>query len=236
MWNLKYVVRNVNDMYNYAKENSLKLLSDYSADFWQDYITNSEEYDKIFKRMFKTYVYYDQDITGDNPIEDVTEEFIDAVKGFLFVNRKRFEELYKLYTTEEEINPYYNQYLKQTRSGSRNVFAESELGARTDSSTLTSGSRTDTTVNQVMAFNSTDFVDANKQTNTKGQEIDSTSDTKGAETDTQKVNEETGNVIIMEGATSNITENARRFKDMWSGYEFYTYIFKEICKEFLLIK
>ena len=236
MWNLNYVVRNVNDMYNYASQNSLKLLSDYSAEFWADYNENYEEYDKIFKRMFKSYVYYDQDITGDNPVSDVTEEFIDAVKGFLFINNKRFSELYKLYVSEEELNPYYNQYIRQTRTGSRLLESESVLGSRTDSSSVTSGQRTDTSTNQVMTFNSADFVDASKVTNAKGQEIDSTSATKGSETDTQEVNETSGGTVIMQGATSSITDNARKFKDMWSGYEFYTYIFKEICKEFLLIK
>ena len=68
------------------------------------------------------------------------------------------------------------------------------------------------------------------------QQIDSTSATKGSETDTQEVNETSGGTVIMQGATSSITDNAKKFKDMWSGYEFYTYIFKEICKEFLLIK
>ena len=87
-----------------------------------------------------------------------------------------------------------------------------------------------------MTFNSTDFVDASKVTNAKGQEIDSTSATKGSETDTQEVNETSGGTVIMQGATSSITDNAKKFKDTWSGYEFYTYIFKEICKEFLLIK
>lgn len=236
MWNLNYVVRNVNDMYNYASQNSLKLLSDYSAEFWEEYVDNYEEYDKIFKRMFKSFVYYDQDITGDNPVEDVTEEFIDAVKGFLFINDKRFTELYRLHIAPFIASPYYNQYITQTKTGYRNIDSVSNSGEREDETSATAGQRTDTNTNQVMSFNSANFVDASKNSLIKGSETDSSTFTKGSQEDTQDIDETNGHTITMQGATTNPMEIAKKYKDMWSGYEFYSYIFKEICKEFLLIK
>ena len=42
-------------MYKYANANSLLLLSDFNATFWQDYIANHTRYDKLFRRLYYNF-------------------------------------------------------------------------------------------------------------------------------------------------------------------------------------
>ena len=60
----------VNDMYIYAKEISLPLLSNFNSAFWGAYVTNYETYDKYFMQKYKTFMYYQQDpFSEENTIE-----------------------------------------------------------------------------------------------------------------------------------------------------------------------
>ena len=82
----------VAQMYEYAKSNNLELLSMFNADFWNDYITNSDRYDLLFKRKYKHFRYFDQDAySEDNTVEKVTREFIEEVYNHLGENKKRYE-------------------------------------------------------------------------------------------------------------------------------------------------
>lgn len=214
MWNLDYVVRDIKDLYDYAHANNLTLLPTINYDFWEEVNDNTLIYDKSFKRMYSSYVYFDQDITGDNPVSVVYNDFYNSVCEFLILNEKRFSELYKIESVESTISPFYNQYIQQTRTGTRNASASNVLGIRTDR-----------TVQDGMAFNSADFVDK-----------EGVSFTKGSETDTNTLNETIGNTLITQGSNSNPIDNVEKYKDFWSHYDFYNYIFKEISKELLLIK
>ena len=262
MLNNRYVIRDVNDMYLYAEENNLPLLSDYIAedathDFWNDYTTNHEEYDKIFRRLYKHFRYFDQDIDGDNPVADVTQDFIDAVKGHLMLNDKKYTMLYLLHVNNTVLDPYNDYKITETKQGARNVDTElvsgertdettDVAGARQDSTNNTYGQRTDVTTDQIMAYNSATFVDNAKSTSEKGAETDSASFSKGSQTDTssfskgeqtdtQSIDETNSHTITVTGAKENQSKNMREYADTWSRYEFYSYIFRKISEDLLLV-
>ena len=86
--------KTVSEMYNYAKANDIKLLSDFDADFWEDYVANYDKYDGVFKRLYKSFVYFEQ--LDDEDIEDVVEDFTQAVEGHLMINEKKYSELYRM--------------------------------------------------------------------------------------------------------------------------------------------
>lgn len=262
MFNNRYVIRDVNDMYLYAEENNLPLLSDYIAedathDFWNDYTTNYEEYDKIFRRLYKHFRYFDQDVSGDNPVSEVTAEFIDAVKGHLMLNDKRYTMLYLLHVNNTSLDPFNDYKITETKQGARNVASEivsgeredttvDIAGARQDSTNNTYGARTDTVTDQIMAYNSSQFVDNAQSTTVKGSETDTSAFSKGSETDnstytkgeqtdTQELDETNSHTITVTGAKENQSKNMRQYTDTWSRYEFYSYIFRKIAEELLLV-
>ena len=51
-------MKTVNDMFNYAKQNNLKLLSEFEADFWQEYMQNSDKYDMLFRRSYFSFKFF----------------------------------------------------------------------------------------------------------------------------------------------------------------------------------
>lgn len=240
-WSLTKTVKDVKDMYEYAKENNLPLLSDFesselTSDFWDDYKDNFADYDKVFYRMFKSYRYFNQEVDEDNPIADVTADFIDAVYGHLMMNDKKYSMLYKAHTaTTTDMNPYYDYYMTHSSEGGRTVEGEYVSGTRTDESENVSGQRTDTTTNQVMAYNSSTFVDESKSTYVKGAETDTNEYSKGQQTDTNNVEETNSVESTTKGIRNNPTKNMEQYRKVWTYYEFYLYIFKEIAKDLLLI-
>lgn len=262
MYNCNYVIRDVNDMYKYAEENNLPLLSDYVSEnvehnFWGDYVQNYDEYDKIFRRLYKHFRYFDQDIDGDNPVEDVTEDFIDAVKGHLMLNDKKYTMLYLLHVDDTALDPFNDYNLTETKQATRSADSEMVSGERTDTSEDVSGARTDTTsenygmrtdtsTDQTMAFNSATWVDSSRnnfqkgsETDTsnygKGQQTDNSEYVKGEQTDTHEVDETSSHTIHITGAKENQSKNMREYMDTWSRYQFYEYIFRKISEDLLLV-
>ena len=49
---------NVKDMYDYSVENNLKLLSNYSANFWTYYNNNHNYFDSFFSIFLPMIPYY----------------------------------------------------------------------------------------------------------------------------------------------------------------------------------
>lgn len=217
---------NVEDMYKYAKQNSLKLLSDYPADFWIDYISNYDKYDKQFMRMYKSYRYYMQNpYDKDNEtIADITDDFIEAVYMHLKMNNKKYTELYKLNVLNDSTISPLDDY-SMTEIMDRTIVN----GAREDSNDETLGTKTDTSTNQIEGFNSTDFDDSNKTTNVYGQQLNGNTFNKGEQENTDDY------TLTKKGSMNNPYENINKFKSVWNNYEFMNYIFKNICADLLLV-
>lgn len=229
---------NVEDMYKYAKQNSLELLSDYSADFWADYVSNYQDYDKQFMRMYRSYRYYMQNpYDKDNEtLADITEDFIDAVKMHLKMNDKKYSELYRMNVLNDSTLSPLNDYdITETMDGTKMYAGTYVDGQRSDSKSDTLGSRTDTVVQQIEGFNSSDFSNSDKSTDTTGQQLNSGSSTKGQQTNTDNHVEDNDYTLTKTGHVQNPYETLRKFKAVWSDFDFMNYIFKEICADLLLV-
>ena len=123
----------VNDMYKESSSKDAMLLSSYTSDFWSDYRTNYKHYDKLFRRMFKSFKYFLQE--DDETISDITTNFTDDVYNHLLINNKRYSELFRIHVIDDNnysLTDNYNITETMNKDSSNN-------------STNTYGERTDTT-------------------------------------------------------------------------------------------
>lgn len=244
-WSMEKTVKTVWDMYQYCKENNIPLLSSFNSSALTDYMDFYADHQAVmdlrFAKMFKDYRYYDQDIDGENDIAEVTDAFIDEVIGFFLVNDTKLALKFRI--EDDLINSTTATYnfmndinITETKEGERTLDREYVSGAREDSSGSTQGARSDTTTNQVKAFNSSTFVDSSKTTYSKGAEEDSSSYNKGEQTDTEGVTGNESHTIVTKGSRGNASANIEKYNKTWSTYEsFWNYVFKEIARELLLV-
>lgn len=273
-------MKTTHEIYKYNKDNSLKMLSDYPSDFWEEYRTNHDKYDKVFDRMFMSFKYCFQN--EEEEIVDVANNFREDVYNHLLMNDKKYSELFRVQvipdtnysltdnydvteTMDKDISDNNdNVYGARTDTveeteGSRNDSASETEGERTDSRTLDVGSQSDDTTHSVAPYDTTAFHNESKDEElkgsrhdtedmvkgeqynytsmTKGSQFNETESVKGSQTDNldRTYTEDytlhrKGNIGVM--TVSDMLKKHKQFWDMWG---FYEYIFKEICKELLLI-
>ena len=276
--------KTVDDMYKYSSTHTTPLLSNYDAEFWNDYIENYTVYDRLFRRMFKSFRPFMQE--PDETIAEITTEFTADVYGHLMLNRKKYEELYRVFVIQDENLPIdnnvdltetleretsdtgditYGEREDETErvSGSRtDTISRSEsIGQRIDSEENSIGQQTDTDTKETYAFNSNAFqndikntlqkgaredeksITKGSQSNTsggtdvKGQQTDTDTFTKGSQVDSRDLAGTESYTKTIKGIDGKISmmRAIGQFKDFWTKYDFYEYIFKEICKELLLV-
>lgn len=104
------------------------------------------------------------------------------------------------------------------------------IGERTDTSETVVGAQSNST-------NSTIGSQSNTKTTQQGAQSNSRQFTKGAQTDTSTGSGTEEYTLTRKGniGVKTATEVMNEHKDFWSIWEFYTFIFKEICAELLLV-
>lgn len=210
--------KTVKEMYEVTKSAGTPLLSNFNDVFWNDYIEHYTELDRYFARRYRSFRYFAQE--ESDTIEVVTQNFTSSVYEHLLVNKKRYEELYRVQSVND--NDYmlldnYNVNTSITKEGSGN-------------GSIVSGEREDKIYNTTMVspFDSENFYN------------DTTSDgstRKGSETDTTTnaynetvTSSKKGNIGVQTGA-----DMLGKHTDYWKNFDFYNLIFSEIAKELLLV-
>lgn len=252
------MLKTVKDMYESAVLKDTALLSTYGGDFWNEYIQNHKEYDRLFMRMFKSFIYFLQD--GSESIDVVLTNFIEDVKLHLMVNSKKYSELYRTYivndadymlldnyNVKESMNKQ-NSYEGNDVLGKRDDITNDTIGAITTNTTSTIGEQTNSEIKKVSPYDSNSFnnesgTDSNFGTRsdsgntTTNEHTDNLTFTKGQQTDSHSNNStesyeltRKGNIGVQTGA-----DMLKKHDNFWTSYEFYTMIFKDICKELLLV-
>lgn len=231
---MPYKWYDVREMYDDAKSNARPLLSSYDKAFWSEYILNYARYDKLFRNMYKSFRYYDQNPFDNTTIGDITDEFIDAVYLHLMANDKKYSELFKLYQLNDQ-NMLNDFYVEEITSGGKTTNGSYVGGSRTDTTEDVYGAKSGVQENKIAAFNSTDYVKNNKTEYSDDTYTDTGQYVKGSQTDTEHREEVANNTTTTRGFKDNPSKNAREFIKTWNSYEFYLYIFKQIAKELLLV-
>lgn len=238
MWNLNYVVRDVDDMYNYAVANNLTLLPVSVYDFWEDYADNSSQYDRLFRRMYINYKYFDQNIHDDNPVSRVLQDFKDAVDDLFLMNHDKYDELYKikLASLDIDISPFNDYKMTETGTGTDGYTKDYTFGEREDESSRQTPPLTTTTTNEKMAYDSNSFINDSKSTTSSLGYTILSDFTKGEQTD---IEHKTGTSVTNKSTTgvrNNPYDNLSKANKYWDTYDLYKKIFADICKELLLVK
>lgn len=251
------------DIYKYDKASGTKMLSgfvssDTDNDFWAEYRTNYERYDAVFNRMFNSFWYFMQ--LPDDTLDDVADEFTQAVYDHLLMNDKKYSELYRIQVIPNEDYSLTNNYDVTevlSREGSENN--DNIYGQRIDTASFTEGEQstgttnnigeqTNTTTNKVSPYDSSEFNNNDQSVLVNGVRIDSidvlmgsrldtSSNTKGQQTDDLNKTFTEDYTLTKKGniGVQTATDMIDKHKKFWSIWEFYEYIFKEISKDLLLI-
>ena len=210
--------KTVKEMYEVTKVAGTPLLSNFNDTFWNDYIEHYTELDRYFARRYRSFRYFAQE--ESDTVEVVAQNFTSSVYEHLLINKKRYEELYRVQSVND--NDYmlldnYNVNTSITKEGAGN-------------GSIVSGEREDKIFNttKVSPFDSENFYN------------DTTSDgstRKGSETDTTNnaynetvTSTKKGNIGVQTGA-----DMLGKHTDYWKNFDFYNLIFSEIAKELLLV-
>lgn len=184
-------IQTINDMYKYTKKNNMTLLSDFSGEFWKDYRDNYTIYDRFFRTRYKSFYYFDQDISADISVN--VDEFREDINAFLYTNRRNYADLYALYINDVTLdNVALGSTVIERKKGDNTHESENEYGERNDTVTATKGSFHDTTVR-----------DSN---NVYGERTDTETVTKDSFTDTTKKDtpEYVNSVVETKGAHKDV--------------------------------
>lgn len=252
-----------NQLYQYAKAENEPLLGENNFDFFQPYLTAFNVFDRYFRDKFLNWFYwisFDDNVTTASMYED----FVEAVQAHLTINQKRYSELYRVQVLAANAYDIVNNYdlteshsTSRSESGSNTSGAREDStsgtatdGARSDSATTNAGAQTTTETNQIEGFNSSDFTDADKKTIAAGAHSDSTSVSKGSQTNTNSttVNKgaQTDNHSLTGSETISITRKGnigvQTAADvigghirLWTEFDFYKMVFDEIAKNYLIL-
>lgn len=246
MWKCENVQRTVKDLYDWQQSHGTVgqeryLLSNFTSivnptdDFWKNYRDNHLYYDWYFARRYRNFRYYGQDVEGENPTEQVYLDWVDEIYTYLMANDKKYSELYRIELMENTASPMADYHITESRSGTRNLEAEYVSGAREDRSSSTYGPGTNTRIDSTKAFNSSTFVEVDKSVDSSASRTDSGSVNKGAQTDSETRDYTEGQTATITGSKHNPSEALEKYKEVWNGFSFYTMIFEDFCKEFLLV-
>lgn len=227
---------NVKQMYSVSKESQTPLLSNFSATFWNDYTANYQKYDKLFARLYSSFRYFMQ--TEYDTLQSVTSDFIDEVYNHLLINEKKYAELYRIEVIDDVKYSLTDNYdmteIMQKSTDNQNTATN---GQRTDINNLQVGSQNSGGVNKVTGWNSANENVDTSVTNQSGTRQDISQFTKGQETDTSHGTGSENYTLTRKGniGVMTATDMIDKHKKFWTMWDFYAYIFNEICVELLLV-
>lgn len=230
-------MKTVKELYQVTKLNEEPLLSDYSAEWWAEYVENYADFDAMFAKMFKTFVYYDQD--SEDTVEDIQSDFTQTIERWLRMNDKKYAELYRIHVIpdDDSYNLAYNYDRHETYSGNNNVAGSSITGQRTDITYDNIGSQNSSNLDKVTGWDSGSENTRDSSNSSVGDRQDTHQFTKGQEQDTsrtQGTDAHTSHIFGNIGVTT-VDDMLKKHSDFWQVFNFYQIIFNDICKNFLLI-
>lgn len=233
MWTVKQML-----MWNKTKETYTPLLSDYTADFWTEYKNNCNDYDDYFNTMFKSFVFFDQDLTDD--IDDVTTAFTKTIKNYLRANDKRLSELWRINVVadDESYNIAENYYRVDTYTKTSDGQSSAISGQRTDINDTTTGEQSIRNNDNVTGFNSNDAKRRAQTENSIGSRNDISQFTQGRQQNTASTHGAESYTLTSHGAigTMAVADLLTKNENYWAKTNiFYEFVFKEISEKFLLI-
>ena len=236
------------DLYKALASGQSLLPTGTNFDFWEAvYEENTTVMDREFARRFADFKYFDF-LDSDSKEGAITNLKADVLSVLTF-NKKRYEEMYRVFLVEDEDLPITYNYDMTETTGAQHT--ETEYGATSATKgqeTFTKGEQINTegevtNSHNVAPMNSTTAQLESSDVKTSQQYTDGQrQDTNGSRTDTTLAHTDQydsdewtltrkGNIGIQTGA-----DIIRIFGKYWSEeYKFIGLIFDDICKQLLMI-
>ena len=203
-------------------------------DFWEEtYEANTAVYDREFARRFTSFEYFD--FMEADTIAEARENFHADVLSILTFNKKRYEEMYRVFLVEDEDDPItYNYDMVETTGAQHTESTKGSQQNTTGQQVNTVGQYTDTTSTSVadsatLKTASQDVTSSHEDT--LGQRID----TEGQRKDEYDSNEWTltrrGNIGV-QTAGDILAIHTRYWTET---YKFFNLIFDDIAKQLLMV-
>lgn len=227
----------ITNLYTYAQANTLPLLGTNSLDFWADYVENYSIYDRYFRDTFLKFYYW---MSFDDGTATATaySDFVGAVQAHLYLNKKRYSELYRVQSLAENAYDIVNNYdVTETITRTNTGTVTDALGAQENSTTNSYGTETDVETSKVAAYDSSDFNNDSEITTEKGTRTDSITNNIGQKSNVRTdnltetiTNLKSGNIGVQTAA-----EIIGGHIDLWNRFNFFKMIFDNIAKEYLMV-
>lgn len=202
--------------------------------FWSStYEANTAVYDREFSRRFRSFLYYD--FLEADTVSEARANLIADVLSILTFNKKRYEEMYRVFLVSDEDDPItYNYDMTETTGAQHTETKYGEYQFTKGEQEDTNGEVTDS--HSVAPFNSSTMTAESEDTTsqhtvTEGERTDTT----GEHTDEYDADQWTltrkGNIGVQTAG-----DILRIHTQYWAEqYKFMQLIFDDIAKQLLLI-
>lgn len=203
-------------------------------DFWEEtYEANTAVYDREFARRYTSFEYFD--FMEADTIAEARENFHADVLSILTFNKKRYEEMYRVFLVEDEDDPITCNYdMTETTGAQHTSSVKGEQTNTTGAQENTTGAQTDT--HNVAPYNSgTLTAESSDVSGSRTDNFGEREDTDGERTDTYDSDEWTltrkGNIGVQTAA-----DILRLHTQYWTEtYKFFNLIFDDIAKQLLMV-
>lgn len=220
------------------------LLSEYDAEFWEEYLANFERFDTAFAQKYAGYVFYYSALWeegGGDPDKQpqlILTTFKKMVYNLLLKNHKKYTELWRIHTiTDGEGYDLTNNYdLHETFSGNKSENGSVITGQRTDVTIDQTGEQESSNLNKVTGYNSSAENTNDSSNAAVGSREDTHQFTKGQEQDTSQTAGTEGHTLRRYGniGVQTVDDMLKKHNDFWITFSFYDIVFDDICRELLL--
>ena len=226
--------KKVIELYKALGSGETLLPTNTNFDFWEEtYEAAPAIFDREFARRYTSFEVFD--FMDADTIEESKANFKADVLSILTFNKKRYEEMYRVFLVEDEDDPItYNYDMTETTGAQHTSSVKGEQQNTTGAQENTTGAQTDT--HNVAPYNTSTLTaessdESGSRTDNFGQRVD----TDGARTDTYDSNAWTltrkGNIGVQTAA-----DILRLHTQYWTEtYKFFNLIFDDIAKQLLMV-
>ena len=218
----------VSQIWKHDKTENKPMLSNYSGEWWEEYVENYEKYDAVFKRLYYSFYYFMQ--SHEETIDEVADNFADDVKNLLMVHDKELAELYRV---KDQALDAYGLTDNYDMTETMQKTTGETLGSRSDSYSDSLGAQSNSSTGKVSPYDSENFFNDNNLQTSLGARSDSGSNTKG-----QQINSGSENYSLTRKGNigvSTATDMMKKHVDFWESFNFYHYVFSLIARELLTV-
>lgn len=171
-------VTTIDTLYKYSKGQNITLFPTEDYDFWEPYEANYQEFDRYFYQKFRAFEVI-QEYPNGTPVADMLADWKQIIDAHLFINQKRYSELYRVQVLPDNAYDIVNNYDLHETAQRKNTGTQTDaIGGRQDSTQRGAGS----TSTQYGAKSESTQYGARNDQNVYGSRTDTNSTTLGQQT------------------------------------------------------